>query len=1076
MPSIDDRLLDRENFYFAFKKLSHYLQQAHEWYNPVELAAFEANLNATIYRIRNEIKDRSYRPKPIELLPFPKKSNKSAAMLRPYYKVSLEDQLVWALIAHIIGDKLEAHMPFWSYGNRLYRPLWYEFKDGTRSLKTGLVKNTSENLYRRWNQSWPRYRRHISIVIKTMTYGQTFTIQQLDDEKEAELLETTSEDLKQNFFLKGQFWGNGTDSVHWLGLDFRNFFPSINPDKVIANITRVLKDRDDVDNLLWLVRQMLTFPINYQGWDDESLSKTGNLLELNGREIVTGIPTGLAVAGLLANVALIDVDQKITEWIKDKKSIAIFKYVDDHVVLAKSHQDLIEFFEFYKRLLREENTGIYLQSEKLEPHNAFKKHEEEEPKLKEDASQFTQLDSEFPEPLMTHTLKKISSLGEEEFELADDEDIERSITDLEQFLVTNFPESEIKKDTRMSFAALKLTHIAKYLKPDFRKIDPTLQLNRTNIERSAKHSEEWKRAKTKKKRSAIIERKSVEFQVENFTKEFEKVERKQEKTYKLLKKAVREHPDKIKLWRRCFEFCYHTGLLKIDDLFEEVANANVDPRSRYYIQAYSLLSCCKLLTQAVNTLTDPSSPFWETFTCYRFIQQFDRPAYKNIKTGSPFLYANSGYPFYNETQEFFQVLLDWVFEVDRSTRNLEGFIPSMKISRSSTITEPFLKKLNDRNNSINKLTKEEYLWYILNHIPYESKFLLWHKAIKLLDLDQPISWSILTLFPQNISSTMFQKIREYILGNPEAKHLQLSEFRNFTEQGGVLYEILSSNRQSKKQFLNDYPIIKKILSYKSADSIPLNLWLIKLNKERGKRSFEDPKLSEWTILEIIKQIAQALNEKLNKSFADIFFRNLQYGNIHPSNYLIPASWMKIEASSWDQWRRITSQDRIRIVKEDRLIDDFRYLPFPNIWRSNYFAVFRNGELATMIGLTVLACKLFAKSFEWPPSANKVSFLDQLFSHTLHTIESAAISSNTRLFIGNILSKKDIDLFYGLCQYKIKLMDGTEIESLKDYIAAIQSIQNQLEQAQLSLVNQMPRQLIYVNIDDLNSSNNHFFAK
>src|SRR6478736_5302074 len=110
MLNYTERFLDKENFYLAFKKLEHYLSAYNEWYDPIEFAAYEAMLPGHIHRITEALEKQTYSPKSIELLPFPKRSKDGAERVRPYYRVSLDDQLVWIAIINVIGPKLEAKM------------------------------------------------------------------------------------------------------------------------------------------------------------------------------------------------------------------------------------------------------------------------------------------------------------------------------------------------------------------------------------------------------------------------------------------------------------------------------------------------------------------------------------------------------------------------------------------------------------------------------------------------------------------------------------------------------------------------------------------------------------------------------------------------------------------------------------------------------------------------------------------------------------------------------------------------------------------------------------------------------
>ena len=152
MDDIKSKFINIDNFYSAFKKLNQYLKQSNEWYNPIELSEYEANLATNLNRLKKSVEDGTYKPHSIEPLPFPKKNDKNnEERLRQYFRINIEDQLVWIAIVNVIARFVEPKMPFWSYGNRLFVPIWYEEENNKPKLKKGGYVNASGNLYRKWN-------------------------------------------------------------------------------------------------------------------------------------------------------------------------------------------------------------------------------------------------------------------------------------------------------------------------------------------------------------------------------------------------------------------------------------------------------------------------------------------------------------------------------------------------------------------------------------------------------------------------------------------------------------------------------------------------------------------------------------------------------------------------------------------------------------------------------------------------------------------------------------------------------------------------------------------------------------
>ncbi|RZK18014.1 MAG: hypothetical protein EOO43_12945, partial [Flavobacterium sp.] len=273
MNDLESTFLNEENFYMAFKKLNHYLKQSNEWYNPVELASFEANLSTNLSIIRTALKEGTYQPNAIEPLPFPKKSDSEGnGRIRQYFKISISDQIVWIAITNTIGVFLEPRMPSWSYGNRLFVPTWFEEQEGRLKIERGALRNSSANYYRKWNQSWPLYRRHMSMTIKIMALNRSFKSDTLETDIEREIYESEQDNnFLDNPFLNADYWKKGKrKELFWAGLDYEKFFPSINPEKIIAIIrTSIVREngaqRDDTQVLFDTIDKMFRFPIDLSG-------------------------------------------------------------------------------------------------------------------------------------------------------------------------------------------------------------------------------------------------------------------------------------------------------------------------------------------------------------------------------------------------------------------------------------------------------------------------------------------------------------------------------------------------------------------------------------------------------------------------------------------------------------------------------------------------------------------------------------------------------------------------------------------------------------------------------------------
>lgn len=1068
MPSYQDRFLNKENFYLAFKKLRQYLDQANEWYNQVELEAYEAQLPSKIFRLLEEIENRTYRPKEIQPLPFPKKNKEDAKEMRPYFRVSLDDQLIWIAIINVIGEAVESKLPFWNYGNRLYRPLWYENDEkGVKKLQKGGFANSSSWFYRKWNQSWPLYRRHVSIAIKVMAHNANFSTEDLSDEKEQLLFEENElQNVDKVSYFDKNFWPKGQlGKLYWAGTDFTRFFPSVDTDLVMLNMRSLLAERNDVALILDLAEKMLTFPISLP-WDDKYFMDEYRLQQAG---TFTGLPTGLYAAGFLANLSLYEVDRRLHLWINEKRQIALFKYVDDQVILSNSPEALLEFLNFYQDLLKEKAEQIKFQPLKLAPTGVFGNDVDGKFTYLSDKPDHlgNELDIQYPEPLMTHTLKKMSDLNGEDFNLSDGEDLDKAQDDLEHFLIADFTETEMRRDTRMSFAAMKLCRLAKRIRPNFSNLDFSLHTNKEIILNEL--SDQLKTISEEKEQRKLINDTIFEHFQTRFRVELQKVSKKYRRIFSLLIKACKENPDKVKLWKRTVEFCSYTGYDGIQDIFDTADLVEVHGESKVYIKSYCVLILQESMLQTNNSITGQSSSFWRSYTAWAFI--------KNIQAVSGYFseMAKSfhDYPFVQETFFNFEVVSGLVFQT------LQTLPEELKIVNDvNTVTDNSLifigpGQIDKTRFDLTYFSRfEHHFWFLLNRTNKDVQYNLWIKNINGMNWEHPISWSIISLYPRSIPFPVFSSMPRSVNESIPVE-IRLSERYNFLNGSGFMYDIFDSNPEIRSAYLSEYTNLQYAFDPQRKEQNLLE-WFNSVQEETSKERWTDPRLSEWTMLEIISQIAEAYSEKINDKL-QVIIRGLNLSCFHPANFIISSNW-KVQRSklTWESWRRkIRAKDaRITIVNDSDLIDDFRYFPSEKNWQSKFYWLFGTREEDIIVCLTVLLVQLTARSFQWPSAASKRMFIDQLFSTALHAIESESLSSDTRLLVGAILSRKEAGLYYG--EQPVQLSEGRSLRTLKDFKAELAKIQKKLEKYQFSMRDKMPRQLTMIDIDAMNTQPDKFF--
>jgi len=133
-----------------------------------------------------------------------------------------------------------------------------------------------------------------------------------------------------------QITKNGNIRVHYLQLDIKDFFPSINKEILFALIAKKVTDPD----ILWLTRLVLFWDCtkSYVSRGDAALlqSVPGHK-SLFGKNNEQGLPIGNLTSQFFANVYLNELDQFVKHRLK---AHYYMRYVDDFVILHKDPEQL----------------------------------------------------------------------------------------------------------------------------------------------------------------------------------------------------------------------------------------------------------------------------------------------------------------------------------------------------------------------------------------------------------------------------------------------------------------------------------------------------------------------------------------------------------------------------------------------------------------------------------------------------------------------------------------------------------------------------------------------------------------
>jgi hypothetical protein len=290
MPTLD-YLSDPVVLAQAWKK-SHSYIRSHNWYaDTLELDASTFNLEENINAWSMELRNQTYKPAPMRLVPAPKgdvwsfkkikgewewKPNKDngSEPLRPLAHLIIKDQVVATAIMMCVADAVETAQgattdkkSVCNYGNRLFC-VW---------------DDTNSNANFRWGNS--------------TTYSKYYQDYQ-------RFLERTAKSGSHIEELNEVF--DGSHEVYEVQLDMSAFYDSINRDLLLTEL------RDLVDNFYMLPKydtesfwHVVKEAFNWQWHEDDYVLNDCLKISLKN----DGLPQGLLASGFFANVYLVEFDK-----------------------------------------------------------------------------------------------------------------------------------------------------------------------------------------------------------------------------------------------------------------------------------------------------------------------------------------------------------------------------------------------------------------------------------------------------------------------------------------------------------------------------------------------------------------------------------------------------------------------------------------------------------------------------------------------------------------------------------------------------------------------------------------------
>lgn len=1021
--NIFETIYSKENLILAWRRVESSYHHGDVWFDELELAAYKFNLLDNIDGLSEKMKTGTYKMRPIKPAPYPKgkkvvkddgENEKEELRVRQSFCIHVEDQIVWMAVYGVLGPYFEEDMPAWSYGNRLFLNTW---KDENGHWINGVYRTTSKNFYRKWTQGWPLYRHQLAASIKRKAFPGAKDVDVCDESQ----LETIADNeaqvnkafklpyLEKNYFPKDGYHYK----LFYMSIDLEKFYPSVKMDR----IKTILLNSFPIDDSKFteLIETITKFDVVYdrfegQPFSDEELSE----MDLYKDVVFDGLPTGLLVAGALANLYLLEIDLKVAESLRKdvKHHILHFRYVDDHLFLSEDAKKLIEWKEWYIQELNK--IGLKVNDAKTD-------------------TAPIELDSHYPTPLLTQTLHKISEIAKMPLDLLSSNEFSMVFRDLQMLLVTDFPEQEIKKGTRTSFACTMLSRLTSDINVDYDKIH---QLRKQWLEyvSSLKKDEA-----TKEMLRSLIFTKGDDYPetlnesvlqvigeegkkhynairnaIGDSRKENQKIE---EKIFNLLIYSIKEIPDKPKMWLRILDFCIYHLPEKINKLYSILKGIQIKGDIHllgyeYIVSVMNIHLALQVLKTISRLCANKYKDPWKKIIDEMLLNQFEK---LNDK--------------YDGTHHF-------LYE---DAKTLVGRVKiSLRKYRGNEEGNCYLDACNYHGMNLDS-----------------SFWLLWH--IERFNRSKPnpnlfvTDYLIEDLNKADVNSKFFIQLLFTCIS-----HIPLSKF------GKQYFSKLKLNRQQKENLL---------LSVWGQDSGNEVIKNFELPKQKMKSPNNKISLMQWMkeVKLMEKEDANILGNALYSEYCATFImesvvkyycdniEQIDEISLHPASILVRREEC-LKFKDWDSW--LSPQKEVNVDTKDSFESTmYRYPTFV----SNDYAPMTGA----IYGLGIIFLQLLTKEYSLPWVFNRPEYGYEWQSVLYRLLEKGKVSSHNYNIISDCLSLENREtvklksILNGVtCAQQV---NDAKIETLEELHEEIKSSLAELKENQISVARHETRQLVMIKI-------------
>ena len=357
--------------------------RVNEWYRSgnlapqPELCQWRLHPEAAVRKLADELRSGEWHPDAWPQLPYPKRG----ACLRHYVMPTVKDQVAFMAYLVLLGPLVDDQFFPFVFGNRLYRPLAWNTRDGNRQWEPSTYPLLNHRTYLPYARSHGLFRRVASWTVSRITNAA------LPEENYAGRVHRPRDYDNSSLppWTQEAWWqdrsGVSGDRAYWASLDIQLAYPSVRLQDLLDALLRLARTPSIVEaslserlKMAFLHHVLDGYPhvlldgLNRRPLREDIAKSLVDALEsvrVRPSEIPTdawrphharaelppenrGLPTGLAISGLLLNVVLHRADELVYEYLAETTGNgrgAIVRFADDMYLLSRSAEGLFQLID-----------------------------------------------------------------------------------------------------------------------------------------------------------------------------------------------------------------------------------------------------------------------------------------------------------------------------------------------------------------------------------------------------------------------------------------------------------------------------------------------------------------------------------------------------------------------------------------------------------------------------------------------------------------------------------------------------------------------------------------------------------